>query len=66
MASKPRPSTKSSNPKTARKHHPGQDAGQATKPARGQRRDTPEARKQQARVAKTHPTRNPVKARKDK
>jgi hypothetical protein len=66
MPTKPRPSTRSSNPKTARKHHPGQEPGQETKPARGQRRDTPEGKTQKARVPKTHPTRNPVKARKDK
>jgi hypothetical protein len=40
--------------------------GQFEKPPRGKRKDTPEAREQREKVAKTHPTRNPVAARKDK
>jgi hypothetical protein len=33
--------------------------------ARAHRDDTPEARSQRARTAKTHPTRSPVQVRKD-
>ena len=53
MASRPRPSTRSSNPKTTKKRTSGR-TGQAPRP---QRDDTPESREQDRRAPKTHPTR---------
>jgi hypothetical protein len=62
------PSKQSSNPKTTRGT---QDRGKPTNPdetrmSRAQRSGTPEARAQQARTPKTHPTRATPAARKDK
>ena len=65
MAKQPRPSTRSSNPKTTDKH-PGERANARAKPARAHRQDTPEARRQREGMPKTHPTRAPSAARKDK
>ena len=54
MASRPRGSTKSSNPRTTGDINktPG-----GPRPARAQRNDTPEAKEQNRRSPKTHPTR---------
>lgn len=69
MPMKPRASTKSTkstNPKTTGKH-PKEGAGRRPAPARAHRDDTPEAKTQRSRTAKTHPTRNSHgAARKDK
>ena len=62
MASRPRPSTRSSNPKTTKKRTGGKPA----QPPRAQRAGTTEGRAQQKRAPKTHPTRNPGGRRKDK
>ena len=62
MASKPRPSTRSSNPKTTKKRTSGR-TGASPRPQRG---NTPEAREQDRRAAKTHPTRHVGARRKDK
>jgi hypothetical protein len=53
MASRPRPSTRSSNPKTTKKR----TSGRTGEPPRPQRDDTGEAREQDRRAPKTHPTR---------
>ena len=53
MASRPRPSTRSSNPKTTKKR----TSGRTGEPPRPQRDDTPESREQDRRAPKTHPTR---------
>src|SRR4051812_25905092 len=42
----------------------GQPRGQFEQPPRGRRGDTGEARQQRERTPKSHPTRNPVAARK--
>ena len=67
MATKrPRPSTRSSNPKTTKG---GQATGGAEpRKARAHRDDTPEARAQRERLPKTHPSnaRSRPAARKDK
>jgi hypothetical protein len=62
-AKKPRPSTRSSNPKTATSRGGNRSAGGTP---RAQRNDTPEATMQRKRAPKTHPTRTPGAARKDK
>jgi hypothetical protein len=62
MASKPRPSTRSSNPKTTG----GRQKPAAAKP-RAHREDTFEAREQRRRAPKTHfPSRTAGAHRKDK
>jgi hypothetical protein len=48
-----RPSTRSSNPKTTKKR----TSGRTGQPPRPQRDDTAEAREQERRAPKTHPTR---------
>jgi hypothetical protein len=63
MARQPRPSTRSSNPKTVSKRGRNRAPGAAP---RAHRDDTPEAREQNRRASKTHPTRNPGARRKDK
>ncbi|HYE19360.1 MAG TPA: hypothetical protein VEA69_13000 [Tepidisphaeraceae bacterium] len=50
---RPAPSKRSSNPKTATKGNAG---GGGNQPPRAHRGDTPEARAQEARLPKTHPT----------
>ncbi len=62
MASRPRPSTRSSNPRTTKKR----TSGRPGQPAHPQRNDTPEAREQDSRAPKTHPTRDTGARRKDK
>jgi len=62
MASRPRPSTRSSNPKTTKKRTSGR-TGQAPRP---QRDDTPESREQDRRAPKTHPTRTAGARRKSR
>ena len=56
---------KSANPKTT-VEHTGQGKQPQGRPARAHRNDTPEAKTQQSRASKTHPTRNPGAVRKDK
>jgi hypothetical protein len=65
MASQPRPSTRSSNPRTTHKL-PKQSQQPERRPARAHRDDTPEARRQRQGIPKTHPTRSPSAAREDK
>ena len=50
------------------KEHPGEGPSATSRPtqSRAHRDDTPEARAQQRRLPKTHPTRSPSAARKDK
>src|SRR4051812_37471874 len=62
MASKPRPSTRSSNPETTKKR----TSGRTGQPPRPQRNSTGEGREQDRRASKTHPTRNIGARRKDK
>ena len=64
-SSRPSPTKTSSNPKTTDRHskEPPFNRPQA---ARAHRDDTPEGKAQRARVPKTHPTRSPSMARKDK
>jgi hypothetical protein len=67
MATKPRGTVTSSNPKTTTKGKAG--GGDPSRPARAHRGDTFEAREQKRRLPKTHPTRNArsrAAARKDK
>jgi hypothetical protein len=63
MAKRPSP-TKMSKSRVTTKEDPG--GRRAKAPARAHRDDTPEARDQRRRVAKTHPTRATSAARKDK
>jgi hypothetical protein len=63
MAKMPRPSTRSSNPKTATARGHNRPTGGK---ARAHRNDTPEAVEQRRRAPKTHPTRTPGAVRKDK
>jgi hypothetical protein len=55
MPAKPRPSTRSSNPRTADKLPKEPRFDRDNKPARAHRDDTPEAKEQRARLPKTHP-----------
>ena len=64
MPAKPRPSTRSSNRKTAATNFPKQKSADP-KRARAHRNDTWEAREQTRRTPKTHPTRNASSSRKD-
>jgi hypothetical protein len=67
MATRPRASKTSFNPQTTTKGRAG--GGDPSKPSRAHRDDTFEAREQQRRLPKTHPTRNArshAAARKDK
>ena len=68
MPSKPRPSTRSSNPDTSRNAQKTGRDHKDRKPARAHRNDTPEAKAQEERMPKTHPnSRGRVHAaRKDK
>lgn len=55
MPTRPRPSTRSSNPNTSRNAQKVGADGKDRKPARAHRDDTPEAREQRKRLPKTHP-----------
>jgi hypothetical protein len=55
MATKPRPSTRSTNPKTTKKLPKEPPFDRDNKPARAHRDDTPEAKLQRERLPKTHP-----------
>ena len=63
-ANRAKPSKRSTNSKTTG-DFPGQRRNASTGRARAHRDDTPEAREQQRRLPKTHPTRNPSASRKD-
>ena len=63
--SRPRGSTKSSNPKTTGKN-PKEPAPRESRPTRAHRNDTPEAKMQRRGMPKTHPDRSASAARKDK
>jgi len=64
MASRPRGSTKSSNPKTTAGGQ-GTRGGEGSRQSRAQRDDTPEAKTQNRQSTKTHPTRAQGSRRKD-
>ncbi len=55
MPSKPKASTRSSNPDTHRNAQKTAADGKDRKPARAHRDDTPEAKAQRDRMPKTHP-----------
>jgi hypothetical protein len=66
MPVKPRPAARSTNPKTTGKHaNMKRPPGKTAEPSRAHRNDTTEAKEQNRRIAKTHPTRNASSARKD-
>jgi hypothetical protein len=60
--------TAKSKGRAMKKDHPGEGPSSNANPtrSRAQRDDTPEARTQQARTPKTHPTRAPRANRKDR